>query len=106
MVGQTLQTVRQVLGIDPAVEAVAVTEGSDVLALEQAFDGPDPADAIRRQIPFVADVSRRGHGCGNEIPPVGGADHRWSTLPLLRSEERRVGKECVSTCRSRGSLSH
>src|SRR3546814_15311348 len=25
---------------------------------------------------------------------------------LLRSEERRVGKECVSTCRSRGSPYH
>src|SRR3546814_17743997 len=25
---------------------------------------------------------------------------------LLRSEERRVGKECVSTCRSRWSSSH
>src|SRR3546814_18589469 len=25
---------------------------------------------------------------------------------FLRSEERRVGKECVSTCRSRWSLSH
>src|SRR3546814_15132227 len=25
---------------------------------------------------------------------------------LLRSEERRVGKECVSTCRSRGSPDH
>src|SRR3546814_2040500 len=25
---------------------------------------------------------------------------------LQRSEERRVGKECVSTCRSRGSPSH
>src|SRR3546814_15637256 len=24
----------------------------------------------------------------------------------MRSEERRVGKECVSTCRSRGSPSH
>src|SRR3546814_8631352 len=24
----------------------------------------------------------------------------------LRSEERRVGKECVGTCRSRGSQSH
>src|SRR3546814_14416200 len=24
----------------------------------------------------------------------------------VRSEERRVGKECVSTCRSRGSPSH
>src|SRR3546814_14596712 len=25
---------------------------------------------------------------------------------VLRSEERRVGKECVSTCRSRWSLNH
>src|SRR3546814_16582694 len=42
----------------------------------------------------VADVrepgSRRAHGR---------ADHR-------RSEKRRVGKECVSTCRSRWSPSH
>src|SRR3546814_8837988 len=28
------------------------------------------------------------------------------TAPLLRSEERRVGKECVSTCRSRWSPYH
>src|SRR3546814_14240636 len=27
-------------------------------------------------------------------------------LALARSEERRVGKECVSTCRSRWSLCH
>src|SRR3546814_17152041 len=26
--------------------------------------------------------------------------------PVMRSEERRVGKECVSTCRSRWSPSH
>src|SRR3546814_14799313 len=26
--------------------------------------------------------------------------------PTRRSEERRVGKECVSTCRSRGSPAH
>src|SRR3546814_12630206 len=26
----------------------------------------------------------------------------WLSATLLRSEERRVGKECVSTCRSRG----
>src|SRR3546814_13897067 len=25
---------------------------------------------------------------------------------MLRSEERRVGKECISTCRSRGSPYH
>src|SRR3546814_14861468 len=29
-----------------------------------------------------------------------------SVPPLRRSEERRVGKECVSTYRSRGSPSH
>src|SRR3546814_13904762 len=28
------------------------------------------------------------------------------TLTFLRSEERRVGKECVSTCRSRWSPEH
>src|SRR3546814_14698990 len=28
------------------------------------------------------------------------------SLDLLRSEERRVGKECVSTCRSRWSPCH
>src|SRR3546814_4678460 len=27
-------------------------------------------------------------------------------MPLARSEERRVGKECVSTCRSRWSPYH
>src|SRR3546814_18243885 len=29
-----------------------------------------------------------------------------ASLPLRRSEERRVGKECVSTCRSRWSPYH
>src|SRR3546814_6345869 len=36
--------------------------------------------------------------------------NNWSTAPatpiVVRSEERRVGKECVSTCRSRWSPSH
>src|SRR3546814_15268212 len=31
-----------------------------------------------------------------------GGDYQWP-LYAPRSEERRVGKECVSTCRSRGS---
>src|SRR3546814_12838910 len=30
----------------------------------------------------------------------------WSLLAIARSEERRVGKECVSTCRSRWSPYH
>src|SRR3546814_12017754 len=35
---------------------------------------------------------------------TGNALGRWGRLgAAIRSEERRVGKECVSTCRSRGS---
>src|SRR3546814_12050574 len=30
----------------------------------------------------------------------------WLLVPYMRSEERRVGKECVSTCRSRWSPYH
>src|SRR3546814_15396665 len=30
----------------------------------------------------------------------------WNRTSFLRSEERRVGKECVSTCRSRWSPYH
>src|SRR3546814_10728153 len=34
------------------------------------------------------------------------SDEKPPGLTLFRSEERRVGKECVSTCRSRGSPYH
>src|SRR3546814_9132864 len=38
--------------------------------------------------------------------PVPGQDRRRRTPVRNRSEERRVGKECVSTCRSRWSKYH
>src|SRR3546814_1483569 len=38
--------------------------------------------------------------------PAFGARGRAIDEPLFRSEERRVGKECVSTCRSRWSPYH
>src|SRR3546814_11056815 len=34
------------------------------------------------------------------------ASPAWAVLPPARSEERRVGKECGSTCRSRWSPYH
>src|SRR3546814_12427228 len=68
-----------------------------------------------------AKVSRKKHHEGRNCRPVApddrGEDPRWSwqdqdlcahcpgSLPK-RSEERRVGKECVSTCRSRWSPYH
>src|SRR3546814_5063365 len=47
---------------------------------------------VRRQ---VGQLAREAHACG---------DRRG--LVHARSEERRVGKECVSTCRSRWSPYH
>src|SRR3546814_12792266 len=47
-------------------------------------------------------------GYGSDVPE-GGPIPKDSVLMFdveLRSEARRVGKECVSTCRSRGSADH
>src|SRR3546814_18102331 len=53
-----------------------------------------------------ADPTRDDHGCWLYLRDLD-AGTAWSTgLPQVRSEERRVGKECVSTCRSRGSPYH
>src|SRR3546814_5321266 len=38
--------------------------------------------------------------------PFKGKGVKYATETILRSEERRVGKECVSTCRSRWSPYH
>src|SRR3546814_14545384 len=43
---------------------------------------------------------------GVEQRQRGDVNGRQFHIPLLRSEERRVGKECVSTCRSRWSAYH
>src|SRR3546814_3474094 len=58
---------------------------------------------------FVNHASHCGHflGATNPMSSFGtllGFEN--SGFTLLRSEERRVGKECVSTCRSRGSPYH
>src|SRR3546814_11494825 len=49
----------------------------------------------------------RSKGFVLEVTPLIGADERTGEiLGQFRSEERRVGTECVSTCRSRWSPYH
>src|SRR3546814_10992483 len=43
---------------------------------------------------------------GDEAEPQGEPSHPAAKRRPTRSEERRVGKECVSTCRSRWSPYH
>src|SRR3546814_14984713 len=45
-----------------------------------------------------------GQRVDSGVQSVLALDHEYS--PFVRSEERRVGKECVSTCRSRWSPYH
>src|SRR3546814_14086607 len=60
----------------------------DVWLEGSEHDGIDLLRIIREEHPLVPVVMISGHG------------------NIERSEERRVGKECVSTCRSRWSPDH
>src|SRR3546814_15099054 len=84
-------------GLDPAPHA------------DQGHDAAVPQ--LRRLLAHGAGA-RHGHGAGADAPARrrGGAVvttaqqlPRKVVLAAGRSEERRVGKECVSTCRSRWS---
>src|SRR3546814_15591918 len=53
-------------------------------------------------ITILVDVDQGAEGAVADLVLRAGVDER----ALARSEERRVGKECVSTCRSRWSRYH
>src|SRR3546814_12960252 len=65
-------------------------------AVNRAFVGDlqQPPTFLRRQVPPHLD------------DPLDAVDLAFLRLAGCRSEERRVGKECVSTCRSRWSQYH
>src|SRR3546814_13257959 len=52
------------------------------------------------------DIASMGVATFSEMPMVGIGFGLGGSVLLDRSEERRVGKECVSTCRSRWSPYH
>src|SRR3546814_13932556 len=75
--------------------------------LERAVRAP-AADEVRIEVKAAAvnptDLLLRARGFDNQgSPVVPGMD---AAGIIERSDERRVGKECVSTCRSRWSTNH
>src|SRR3546814_14415448 len=77
----------------------------------------ETTQGITRRVVDAPHDRRFGHfvlGRGQRAPPVGFGDSRFQRAiehaldkcQRIRSEERRVGKECVSTCRSRWSPYH
>ena len=55
---------------------------------------------------FFAAVEMRDNPALRDIPIAIGGSRVQRGVISTRSEERRVGKECVSTCRSRWSPYH
>src|SRR3546814_2930766 len=79
---------------------MATRQAADALGIcfhvgSQAMSPQAYSDAIERVRAAIVDAA-----VTVDIIDVGGG------FPSIRSEERRVGKECVSTCRSRWSPYH
>src|SRR3546814_18335171 len=103
-------------GIEARADCLGIIIIDDVLhglVGDEAHDAQIAAAAIgsRRfhQLCLWIDGEFSGHAVcpGHSILQIGvAAALPTAALFLLRSEERRVGNECFSTCRSRWSLYH
>src|SRR3546814_20028082 len=85
----------------PAEEAPPAAEGAPIMMLEAVTV---TGEKIERSLRDTASSVSIFDAATNESRP--GLDTAKDILDRLRSEERRVGKECVSTCRSRWSPYH
>src|SRR3546814_12322844 len=72
---------------------------------EEGGQGPaTPAPIVR---PHESSCWQKRRGWAKpHFPPANNHHNLFNLYDERRSEERRVGKECVSTCRSRWSPSH
>src|SRR3546814_15018883 len=91
---------------DLNIQGCLAVIGSPPGAAESAYMGggppcKDPSAQFCNAV-VTAAVKRGRHA------PTGASARQepYATLGISRSEERRVGKECVSTCRSRWSPYH
>src|SRR3546814_19669528 len=93
------------------IPGLTIVDPCDALEIEQAVpaiadhNGPVYMRLLRGQVPLVLDEYNYTFQLGKAALLRDGKDVLIISSGL-RSEERRVGKECVSTCRSRWSPYH
>src|SRR3546814_11549555 len=81
------------LCFDPTSGAIGKFDEGDLL-----FEDGKPSEATNGILEFCKNFEEAGQRTGMFVEELKKAD-----LLMDRSEERRVGKECVRTCRSRWS---
>src|SRR3546814_12850671 len=102
----------RVPGAAVIVVAARVHAGQEELVLHPPTDLPPRTSRrnSRRLLPLASAIFAAGliggimimvDASGSAGFPAGDAPRTWHAQPADSSEERRVGKECVSTCRSR-----
>src|SRR3546814_8046128 len=79
-------------------QVTAVARACDALPMSEGFQ----TIGYAARIAFVVELAERLHAYGTTAQRLEGA---LILVSQKRSEERRVGKECVSTCRYRWSPS-
>src|SRR3546814_13499395 len=90
-------------GLDDADKA-AVAEALQTQGIGHTIDPVTGALTVDADKLYQARIALAGQGLPRAQPP---GDSLIAALPMgSRSEERRVGKECVSTSRSRWSPDH
>src|SRR3546814_16523547 len=87
----------------------AFGEAGARVVIEEFLDGEEASFISmvdgRFALPMATSQDHKRVGDGDTGPNTGGMG-AYSPAPVVRSEERRVGKECVGTCRSRWSPHH
>src|SRR3546814_13246891 len=98
--------------LETTAHIVTATVGGSAKACIDAADDPSPVVRARSWSIGIIAVGEHGRwqhasleGAVLEVAQLGCADRRGASdqNEFVRSEERRVGKECVSQCRSRWS---
>src|SRR3546814_12640215 len=111
---QVVQRLDAVLHVHDRVDQVGVAQGVDrhLRVVGAVFGQQDGADRAHVVVPLLLAGSRVAGRVKWKVAPLPGSDSAqtrpsWRVMTRLtlarRSEEGRVGKECVSTCRSRWS---
>src|SRR3546814_18590338 len=103
-VGELRSAALRKLGI-PWVNTLAADRHGDALYGDMSRI-PNVTDAVATRCAPSATAATAAKQADLTILAGNVARCNWTTRPRVRSDERRVGKECVSTCRSRWSPYH